>query len=166
MTWYVLTVTPRQERFVRDAVTELRDDRGELLNLGAYYPLHITQAKWARRIVTRSRPLMPGYLFVEMPDRAPWAAVRAIRGVRGYVGGAEGPRAVPEAEIGRLIAKEANHEFDETWKREPDPAKPRRYTRRFKVDRVDIEALKRALFGDAKERQIARTQDIAQLHAA
>jgi len=158
MTWYVATVTPRQERFVRDALQEK--------GLAAYYPLHITAGKGKRRQLQIKRPLMPGYLFIEMPEIAPWMAVRAIRGVRGYVGSADGPRAVPESQIGLLIAKEANHEFDETWKREPDPAKPRRYTRKFKVERADIDALKRALFGDAQERQLAPAQHVAQLAAA
>lgn len=61
MSWYALNVIGRQEAFVIRALREA--------HLLAYTPQHVTEAKFAKRKATRSRPLAAG--LVRRPGRVP-----------------------------------------------------------------------------------------------
>lgn len=128
--WYVLRVMAQQERFVVRALGEA--------GVTGHTPLHVTWAKFARRKAARTRALMPGYVFAELPDDRAIDAARAIRGVNEIMCNGEGkPRRIPSLAVGALILMEACHAFDETW--EPPKVKGKRYSHAWKSgDRVRI----------------------------
>jgi transcription antitermination factor NusG len=115
MTWYALNVTNRQERFVRDALREAC--------LIAYVPWHITEARFAKRKATRSKPLIPGYVFALLADDYDVQTALGIRGVH-----AARIRLRP-IEVGGIVLEEACHAYDETWT--PPRPKGRRYNPKF-----------------------------------
>lgn len=124
--WMILRVTPRQERFVVGALAEH--------NIAAYSPLHITEAKFARRIQTRARALLPGYVFALLEDDEDLDQARAIRGVREVMCRDAKPIRVRALHIGAMVLADAYHAFDETWV----PRKKAK-ARRYKAgDRVKI----------------------------
>lgn len=128
--WYVLRVTPRQERFVQQALT----DNG----LVAYYPLHITEARHAKRQAKRTGPLIPGYLFACLPDDHAIFLALGLRPVIELMSRDGKPRTVRSIDVGSLVFFEACHAFDETWV--PPPVKGRRYSHRWKAgERVRID---------------------------
>lgn len=128
--WVVLQVTQRQERWVRDELQEQGVD--------AYVPLHITAAPKAKRKQTRTRALMPGYVFARLPDDESIDIALALRPVRAILCRDGKPLRVSPLAIGSMILFEACHAFDETW--QPPPVKGRRYSHRWKRgDRVKIE---------------------------
>lgn len=123
--WYALRVVSRQEAFVAKALKEA--------DLTGYVPQHITEAKFARRKATRSRPLLSGYVLADLPDDEAIAAAMEIQGV------VRGAHRIPlrALDIGALVLFEACHVFDETWK--PPKAKGKRYSHRWKRgDRVRV----------------------------
>lgn len=123
MTWYAVRVTALQERFVAKALGEA--------GIVAYMPLHVTEAPFARRIATRTRPLIPGYVFAEIHSDDDDAAARAIRGV------IRGPFIrIPQIAMGSMFLFDACHAFDETWK--PTKPKGQRYERRWKPGDVAL----------------------------
>lgn len=127
--WMILRVTPRQERFVITALDEFQ--------IPAYAPMHITRPNLAKRIATRTRPLIPGYVFVRLDGDQDIDQARAIRGVREIMCRDGRPRHVPALAVAGLILAEAAHKFDETWS--PPKQKGRRYAHRWiKGDRVKI----------------------------
>lgn len=131
--WVVLRVTPRQEGFVHKALTEHE------LKLQAYVPLHVTVPLKAKRKATRTRPLIPGYVFALLPDEDALDVAMAIRGVLEIMCDGEGrPRQFPLRELGGLIIEEACHAFDESW--EPPAIKGKRYSHRWvKGERIRID---------------------------
>lgn len=129
MTWYAIRCCVRQEAFVLKALNEA--------GLTGYVPQHITEARHARRKATRTRPLIPGYVFAELPTDSAILQALAIRGVFELVSQNGKARAIPAVDIGSLILAEACHVFDETWV----PPKPRgkRYSHAWKRgDLVEI----------------------------
>lgn len=120
--WYALRVVCRQEAFVQRALADA--------HLLAYVPQHVTEARFAKRKASRSRPLIPGYVFALLIDDDAMQAALAIRGV--IRDGRSIP--VPTLAIGSLALLEACHAFDETWT--PPKPKGRRYTRRWKAGEV------------------------------
>lgn len=178
MSWYAIRTTNRQEGFVQRALTEAR--------LFAYVPKHIDEAKFARRVATRTRPLIPGYVFAELPDDDAVQVALAIQGVNRHA------RRIPlrDIDVGALVLEEACHAYDETWK--PPRPKGRRYSRRFKAgeiakvvsghfdgrevlilrtknkDRLDVllRIFGRDIEVELEERQLAATQDVALSRAA
>ncbi|WP_367271334.1 transcription termination/antitermination protein NusG [Phenylobacterium sp.] len=106
--------------------------------LTSYFPLHVTEAKHARRKATRSRPLIAGYVFAELPTDEAIHEALSIRGVFELVSQNGKPRRIPSIAIGSLILADAFHLFDETWV--PPRPKGKRYSHAWKRgDRVRIE---------------------------
>lgn len=175
MNWYAIRVVSRQEGVVARALAEA--------GLTGYVPQHITEPKFARRKVTRSRPLIPGYVMADLPDDD---AIQAAIAIQGVVRGAHRIPLRP-VEVGALVLFEACHAFDETWK--PPKVKG---ARRFKAGQVAkvvsghfegrlVQVLKGknkgrldvllTIFGrdiefEMEERQLAATQDVAFHRAA
>lgn len=112
--WYALKVISRQEAFVCRALGEVDPSRP----LASYCPQHVTEAKFAKRKATRSKPLIPGYVFAQLPDNEAIHDALTIRGVFDFI-------PVPSLAVGALVLFEATHAFDETWK--PPKRKGRRY---------------------------------------
>jgi transcription antitermination factor NusG len=128
-TWYAIRCCVRQEAFVVKALTE-----AELLG---YAPQHITKPINAKRKATRSRPLIPGYVFAELPDDDAIQAALAIRGVFEVVSRNGKPQRIPPLAIGALVLADACHQFDETWT--PPKKKGQRYSHAWKKgDEVKI----------------------------
>lgn len=128
MSWYAIRLsTPNADRFVTTALAEV--------GLTAYSPQHVTWARHAKRKATRSRPLIPGYLFAELPDDDAIQAAFGIRGVNRHAPILK----LRVVDVGALILADAFHAFDETW--EPPRPKGRRYSHAWKRgDRVTITA--------------------------
>jgi len=70
--------------------------------------------------ITKSHPLMPGYLFVEAPDGTPnWFSLRQCDGVKAVLGVADlrgevHPFAVPSRLVERVMAAQLAMVFDQT----------------------------------------------------
>lgn len=123
--WYAIRCTSRQETFVAKALGEA--------GLTGYVPLHITEAKFARRVAVRARALIPGYVFAELADDE---AVQAALSIHGVIRSAALIKIKP-LEIAALALAEAWHKFDETWV--PPKVKGKRYSYRWRAgDRVRI----------------------------
>lgn len=128
--WVILRVTARQERFVAGSLAEH--------GLLAYAPMHVTEARFAKRKAVRTRPLMPSYVFANLPDDHSLFLALEIRSVHGMMCNGEGvPRRVPLSAMGGLLLADACHWFDETW--QPPKIKGRRYSHRWQPgERVRI----------------------------
>lgn len=122
--WALLKVTAQQERYVVEALNEL--------GVPAYAPKHITAAKHAKRKATRTRALIPGYVFAQVSDDDSIDAALSVRGVREIMCREGRVRAVRAIDVGSLVLAEAFHLFDETWER--PPIKGRRYSHRWQKD--------------------------------
>lgn len=116
MSWYALRVSNRQEGYVLKALGEVR--------LHGYLPQHVTEARYAKRKATRSKPLIPGYVFALLEDDYDVQAALAIRGVQ------DASIRVRAIDVGALALEEACHAYDETWV--PPKPKGRRYNPRFR----------------------------------
>lgn len=133
MTWTCLRVQLRQERRIVGLLTEAR--------LLAYAPMetrkivvkHPHRPEF-RRIVPRTRALIPGYVFVDLPhddDGQPEEdainAILSIRLVREIMSNAFGkPRKVDLQRLGEIILMDAFRLFDETY--EPPRVKTKGYS--------------------------------------
>jgi transcription antitermination factor NusG len=115
MSWYAINVVSRQEGFVLNALREAY--------LVGYAPMHVTEARFAKRKATRTKPLIPGYVFALLVDDYDVQTALSIRGVI-----AAKIRLRP-IDVGALVLEEACHAYDETWK--PPRPKGRRYNPRF-----------------------------------
>jgi transcriptional antiterminator RfaH len=123
--WFAIRVTTHQEGFVDRALGEAQ--------IQAYVPKHITKPDFAKRKATRTRPLIPGYVLVALPDDE---AIQVAYGLRGVIRNSAIP--LRPIEVGAMILAEACHLFDETWT--PPKAKGQRYKHRWKAgDRVKID---------------------------
>ena len=131
--WYALCVTSRQEAFVVRAIDELRI----ALDVLAYAPVHVTEARFAKRKASRSKPLIPGYVFAHLPDDDCIHAALSIRGVHGLLLNGGKPLRIRPLDIGAMVLEDACHAYDETWV--PPKPKGKRYTYRWNAsDRVSI----------------------------
>lgn len=108
MTWRILKVTPRQERWTAE---HLRDDKG----IEAYCPVEAWSVFRNKRRLRRTRPLLPGYIFANIRDDDAHHEAMSLRPVR------EVWRKAPALFIGSLVLLEADFQFDATWRR-PKPA--------------------------------------------
>lgn len=130
-TWCILRVQPQQERWVAETLR----DKG----VNAYCPLQkLKPPQPTIRQAARTRPLMAGYVFADLPDDLSIDIARNLRNVSSIMCMYGVPRRVPRFAIGCLIFLEACHAFDETW--EPPPIKdgPRYSYRWRKGERVRI----------------------------
>lgn len=115
MTWRILKITVRSERVALEKLNEL--------GIPAYAPMHVTQARHAKRKQTRTRPLLPGYIFADLSDAYAWHEAKGLRMVREIM------REVPLPVLGAIIFADACHEYDETW----TPPRPKsRWQHRWK----------------------------------
>lgn len=140
MTWACLRVQLRQERKVMALLTEA----GVL----AYAPMETRKVvvkhphrPGVRRVVPRTAPLIPNYVFVDLPygddgepDEDTLDKIHHIRPIRGIMCNAFGrPRKVDTQRLGEIILMDAFKCFDETY----EPPKRKGYTPRWKKgDRV------------------------------
>lgn len=128
--WMLMRVTSRLERWVVDALSERK--------IECYAPVHITEAKHAKRVAVRCRPLIPGYVFANLPDDDAIDTAREMRGVIEIMCRTDPetqtvkPMRVRTLDIGSMIFLEACHVFDETW--QPPKKKGRRYSYRWAKD--------------------------------
>lgn len=128
--WYGIRCCVRQEAFVLKALTEA--------GLTGYVPQHITEAKHAKRKAKRTRPLIAGYVFAELPTDEAIHQALGIRGALELVSQNGKPRRIPTLAIGSMVLAEAFHVFDETWV--PPKRKGARYSHAWKRgDRVTID---------------------------
>lgn len=132
MTWTCLRVQLRQERRIVGLLTEAR--------LIAYAPMetrkivvkHPHRPEF-RRTVPRTRALIPGYVFVDLPhddagqpEEDAINAILSIRLVREIMSNAFGkPRKVDLQRLGEIILMDAFRLFDETY--EPPKVKVNGY---------------------------------------
>lgn len=89
---------------------------------GVYQPIRQVERQHHRTKawVTKSYPLMPGYLFLQMPHGPhDWWAVRRCEGVKGVLGQYDrdhdlAPYPIPSRLVELIIAAQMNQEFDKT----------------------------------------------------
>jgi transcriptional antiterminator RfaH len=80
--------------------------------LTTFLPLHAVTGRNASRFVARLRPLFPGYLFVEIPNRsAPWRAINSTLGIARLVSFGPEPIPVPD---GLVLALQKRCDSDGT----------------------------------------------------
>jgi transcription elongation factor/antiterminator RfaH len=94
--WYVVhTFTGRE----KEADAHLRNQGFDTFN-----PIEIRTVRHARRLVTKSRAIFPGYLFVRIDvDLDRWRSINGTRGVRSLIMQAERPVACPRGLVERLV---------------------------------------------------------------
>lgn len=127
--WFILQVISQRERLTAEALI----DKG----VTAYVPKAVSAPLHARRKAVRTRPLIPGYVFVELPDDEALDLARNFRNVISILCKDGNPWRIPAIEIGTMVFMEACHEWDETWT--PPPIKGRRYSYRWKAgERVRV----------------------------
>lgn len=105
--WFILRVSPNMERRVVEALT----DRG----LTVYAPMEKYQPANTWR--TRTRPLMPGYVFADLPDDDALDQARGNKAVRELMCRDGRPLRVPAIFVGTMILLEGWKAFDRTWKK-------------------------------------------------
>lgn len=77
MTWRILKITPRQEKFVQASLTERK--------VCAFMPVETTWARHARRKARKTSVIFSGYLFLHDADDHAVAVALSIAGVRGFM---------------------------------------------------------------------------------
>jgi transcription antitermination factor NusG len=102
--WYICRITAARWQWAQGAIAEL--------GYPTYCPIEVN---WVRDPRTdkrgrKSRPLIDGYLFVQVPDRR-FDRIKAVPEVASFLGVPE-PREVPAALVARLMVAEAAREFD------------------------------------------------------
>lgn len=90
MPWYAVQTKSNYESKVHDAFS--------YQGIPDLYPTYEKRSKWSDRQVKVTRPLFPGYLFVDIFTISVKAAVAAVTGVFQILGGRD-PIVVPESEI-------------------------------------------------------------------
>lgn len=113
-TWYIVTTNPRCEQKARSKLSQA--------GYGVYVPTRKVdvQQRRSKAWSTRTLMLMPGYLFVDMPAGEPdFFTLQSCDGVNGVLGhmdatGENRPWPISSTIVERLIAAQANLEFDDT----------------------------------------------------
>jgi transcription antitermination factor NusG len=111
--WTVLRVTSGMERKVAKALGPKTEDDPQGAGLAIYVP--IERYRPARTWRSRTRPLMPGYIFADLPDEDSLDLARKNYAVREVMCRDGQPVKVPALAIGCMILMEACGEFDLTW---------------------------------------------------
>lgn len=114
--WYVVRTATRQERRAFESLKEL--------GLTVYMPCETRWVNHARRVERAQRPLFPGYLFAEIPEKDMWKALRAD-GVHNVVRREGRPIPLRRFWVGLVAYMEGCNEFDWTWEQPLDPWKPK-----------------------------------------
>ncbi len=118
MHWYTLVVDAQLWKRVAERAGEMGYE--------TYCPMGLAAAarvvRGARTLPDIARPLMPGYLFIDIPGpwrrfdlfQAPTEVAEGIRGSRGFLALDGSPMALHEAVIEDMRLREKNGEFDLT----------------------------------------------------
>lgn len=112
--WYVVRTNPNSE--TRAAKSLSRAGYGPYVPMWKREKFNGRKREW----VMRERPLMTGYLFVEMPYGEPdWYTLRRCNGVKGVLGvtdarGETKPFPVPSRLVERVMTAQLNLMFDDT----------------------------------------------------
>ena len=96
--WYVAQLKPNSHRIAL----------GHLERQGfvAFVPMHATTERLRGAFRTRSKPLFPGYVFLQFdPAAAGWSKINATRGVTRLICSGAVPRPVPEGVMQALLAR-------------------------------------------------------------
>jgi transcription antitermination factor NusG len=117
--WSVLRVKPNMERKVTEVLTEA--------GLSVYHPRE--RYRPARTWRSRTRPLMPGYLFFDLADDDALDTARANHAVIDVMCKDGKPLKVPAIEVGLMVLAEWAGAFDTTWT-SPPPLRDKRRGRR------------------------------------
>lgn len=95
--WYLLQCKPNQTERAREHL----QNQGFTL----YAPTLQAERLLRRQRVTRTEPVFPGYLFIQLSPQCNWSAVRATRGVSRVVAFNGQPHPVPNRLIDALRQK-------------------------------------------------------------
>jgi transcription antitermination factor NusG len=117
--WSILRVKPSMERRVRDA----------LLDAGLTVYVPIEKYRPARTWKSRTRPLMPGYIFASLLNDDDLDLARGNHAVLAVMSRDGKPVKIPALAIGALVLAEAMGDFDQTWNA-PAPVRDKRRGRR------------------------------------
>lgn len=112
--WRLLRVSSGMERKVRDALGPKTEEHPHGAGLNVYVPVE----KYRPRRNTwksRTRPLIPGYIFAELPDEEALDTARKNHAVRDVMCLDGLPLVVPAIAVASLILMEACGEYDATW---------------------------------------------------
>jgi len=92
--WYALTVRPRHEQTVAEALA--------VKGIEPYAPTYLARRQWSDRVKTIALPLFPGYVFcrTSMETRTP--ILRTI-GVREIVSFGGTPQPIPDHELSAVM---------------------------------------------------------------
>jgi len=107
--WFVIQTNPKCEAKASDRIGRL--------NFGFYLP---KQKVWGKRnrfthkMPKLARPLMPGYLFLELPPEGAFDAVRLCDGVHRFVTADGAPANIPVTWVDDLRDREKRGEFNAT----------------------------------------------------
>lgn len=107
MIWFVLTVAPQRERIVA------RDLKAGL-GLRSTVPYERLELRRNNRVLTRIRPLIPGYVFAGSSYAMPWRDIRETRHVHGWLTVDDDiPAAVSDQEIAEIqrLAEQHNQQL-------------------------------------------------------
>jgi transcriptional antiterminator RfaH len=96
--WIVVNTQPHQERL---ALENLMRQQYEV-----YCPFMLKRVRHARRTQEVSRPLFPGYIFVEIASDTRWSPICSTYGVRALVRSGEQPSFLPDDLIDDLRSRE------------------------------------------------------------
>lgn len=110
--WTILRVTPNMARKVAESL----NDEGRKAGVGLRCYVPIEKYKPATHWRPRTRPLIPGYVFAEILSDEALDLARENHAVREVMCWDGKPVRVPAIVIGTMIAFEALHMFDRTWK--------------------------------------------------
>jgi transcription antitermination factor NusG len=123
-TWTILRVTPLMERKVAAALGPKTDEHPYGAGLTVYVP--IEKYRPANHWRARTRPLIPGYVFADLPDDDSLDTARENYAVRDVMCHDDGiPFRLSADVIGALILFEAWRVFDRTWRPPPFRAQKR-----------------------------------------
>lgn len=117
-TWAILCVTPLMERKVAAALGPKTEEHPYGKGLTVHVP--IEKYRPANHWRPRTRPLIPGYVFADLPNDDAIDTARenyAVRDIMCHDSGV--PFRLSANVIGALILFEAWHAFDRTWKPPP-----------------------------------------------
>lgn len=114
--WFVVYTNPKCEAKAAEGMRAKSFDAYVPISAEWRWPSPIAKKRGAKRSRVE-KPLLTRYVFVRMPvfdRRAPFGAVRAIDGVREFVGTPDGPLVILDGLIEALRDREAIGEFDKT----------------------------------------------------
>jgi transcription antitermination factor NusG len=111
MDWHILQIAPRQEnRSNRWLSGEETIASAHLIGrrIKTYLPMRsvVVRRGPSRKRVTCSVPLIPGYLFAQLPDDLSWGHARSAPGVRGFLTLNDQPATITQAALERIQSVE------------------------------------------------------------